>query len=149
MENDMPWPAPPPPYIHLSTANPYMIDVQTGIQYPYYEDHLELKAELNRFNPTWRHNFNEFDYMADKLNGADKPRTKLFVDACKALQKKLVENQLTDEQVNTFREKMEDFFTKGDGGFPRFYGNPNRDLHDRDLWKLAKAAVTLYEHCRP
>ena len=148
----MPWPAPPPPYIHLSTANPYMIDVQTsmapGIQYPYYQDHPGLQAELNRFNPTWDHNFNEFDYMADKLNREGQPRTKLFVDACKALQKKMEENQLTVEQVNTFGEKMEDFFTKSDRGFSRFYGNPDRDLHDRDLWKLAKAAVTLYEHCR-
>ena len=148
----MPWPAPPPPYIHLSTANPYMIDVQTsmapGIQYPYYQDHPGLQAELNRFHPMWDHNFNEFDYMAEKLNREGQPRTKLFVDACKALQKKMEENQLTVEQVNTFGEKMKDFFTKSDRGFPRFYGNPDRDLHDRDLWKLAKAAVTLYEHCR-
>jgi hypothetical protein len=124
--------------------------VQTGVmmQYPYYNKHPLLRAELENFKPTWDYNFDEFDRMALELNNEDKPRTNNFVKECKALQKKVHKKQLEANQVSKFRELMEDFFTKSDRGFERFYGNPDRDVHDKPLWILAKAAVALYEHCK-
>jgi len=124
--------------------------VQTGVpmKYPYYNEHPGLRAELENFKPKWNYNFEEFDNMALKLKNEDNPRTNIFVQECKALQKKVREKQLEANQVSKFKELMEDFFTKSDRGFQRFYGNPDRDVHDKPLWILAKAAVALYEHCK-
>jgi hypothetical protein len=117
------------------------------LKYPYYQDHTTFQPELNKFNPTWDYDFNNFDYMTGRLKQQGRERTNLFVDACKALQQKDKENNVTSEQVNAFFKEMDDFFTTSDTKRPRFYGNPDRDLHEKDLWKLAKAAVARYKHC--
>jgi hypothetical protein len=56
------------------------------------------------------------------------------------------DKQLTTDQVNTFKEKMHDLFTKSDKGFDRRYMNPDSYFHERVFWRLAKTAVALYEH---
>jgi hypothetical protein len=124
--------------------------VQTGVpmEYPYYDKHPLFRGELEIFKPMWNYNFAEFDDMALRLNNEGQPRTSNFVLECKALQNKVREKQLEANQVSKFKELMEEFFNKNDRGYQRFYGNPDRDLHDKPLWKLAKAAVALYEHCQ-
>ncbi len=84
--------------------------------------------------------------MADKLFNDGHNRTKRFVQDCKALQDKARKNQLDANQVNQFRNQMDEFFINNDRGTLRHYGDPDHDLHDRFLWRLAKAAVALYEH---
>ena len=132
----------------LHSTNPYF--VQTGIEYPYYHEHwLQwFREELIRFKPTWEHDFSEFDYMADNLSNNGHNRTKRFVQECKALQDKARKNQLDANQVNQFRNQMDEFFINNDRGTLRHYGHPDHDLHDRSLWRLAKAAVALYEHLK-
>jgi hypothetical protein len=132
----------------LYYTNAYFVQTGVPMKYPYYDEHHALRAELEKFKPTWDYNFEEFDHMALKLKNEDQPRMNIFVQECKALQKKVREKQLEANQVSKFKELMEDFFTKNDTGFQRFYGNPDRDLHDKSLWALAKAAVALYEHCQ-
>ena len=126
--------------------------VRTGdaLIYPYFDKHPDywFKRELENFQPQWNSDFGMFSYMADKLKNDGQPRTKFFLHQCEALQKRDNDATLTVNNVNEFKRQMDNFFMSDDSGTTRHYGTPDRDLHEKDLWRLAKAAVALYEHFR-
>lgn len=121
--------------------------VRTGdpLQYPYYDKHSDVwfRQELEKFTPSWNYDFANFDHMANS-----EFETRIFVDRCKALQQRNNDDTLTVNNVNEFKTQLDFFFSFNKRGTRRQYGNPDRDLHEKDLWKLAKAAVALYEHFR-
>ena len=154
-----------------AVPNPYL--VQTGdpirpLQYPYYDKHSDgmIKEQLDQFNPKWNDSFDEFFLMAMFINPDDskrnsegdfvtKQRTYSFFQECQNLQQKAKNNALTAEEVNHFKQSLDDFFTRTDDGSDRTYISEHKISmkhhpgdYEENLWKFAKAAVALYEHCQ-
>ena len=151
-----------------AVPNPYLVQTGEPLQYPYYDKHSDemIKEELDQFNPKWNDSFDEFFLMAMFINPDDskrnskgvfvtKQRTYSFFQECQNLQQKAKNNALTAEEVNHFKQSLDDFFTHTDDGSARTYihGYTISMKHqagdyEGKLWKFAKAAVALYEHCQ-
>ncbi len=112
------------------------------LQYPYYDKHSVIIFEY--FNPKWDDSFDMFFMMA-----IAKHRTYSFLLKCQNLQQKAKKHTLTEEEVNHFKDSLDNFFTYTDEGPPRKYLHQSMDnAYETRLWEFAKAAVALYKHCQ-
>ena len=138
-----------------AVPNPYLVQTGTPLQYPYYDKHSDeiIKEQLDQFNPKWNDSFDEFFMMP--MSMVNPERTYSFFQECQNLQQKAKDNALTTEEVNHFKHSLDNFFTRTDDGSARTYihGYTISMKHqpgdyEGKLWKFAKAAVALYEHCQ-
>jgi hypothetical protein len=137
-----------------AVPNPYLVQTGTLLQYPYYDKHSDeiIKEQLDQFKPKWNDSFDEFFTMAMNIN---QQRTYSFLQECQNLQQKAKDNALTTEEVNHFKHSLDNFFTRTDDGSARTYISGHKISmqhhpgdYEKNLWKFAKAAVALYEHCQ-
>ncbi len=116
------------------------------LQYPYYDKHSYIVFDY--FNRNWDDSFDMFFMMAMNFS-PDGGRTYSFLLQCQNLQQKAKEHALTEEEVNHFKDSLDNFFTYTDEGPPRKYLQPSyKNAYETTLWQFAKAAVALYKHCQ-
>lgn len=141
----------------MHSGNAYL--VHTGVLYPYYDcpryPYCECPSypfyacanntppdKLLDFKPTWELDFErEFASLLDRDKKEQTKNYSEFINACVRVQTQLRGRNAKAHTAFAFKNVMDTYF-KAKFPCPRAEA-----AKDEDLWKLAKAAVTLYKHC--